>query len=541
MVQMTSLLTYDVEIPDWPTLTGRQDAEFLLCDEGDESRAERALKLAGRIGRPQMPWQDANMRGVMAMDADEGLWLHPTAVVVATRQSGKTLSNAELRIIAGAFDLHETTVYTAQRWLTAKAIYLRIKQAINGVPSLKRRVFGWTCSQGVAAFSVRHDDGSESTSIFITRTPEFRGPDKVDLVIYDEAYNLTDAEMSAISPTQLASLNPQTIYLSSAVNQEIHPNGVMLTTIRHRALEAIKRGDGAHGLYYREHCAPLPDPSWTPEERQQVREDPATWRQANGSFGVIQTESKVRKLQTELSAKAFEVEILGWGDWPPVADATDRPLLKLWPALADENPSLISMHPQVIAIDQTPLSKVWSIAGATRRQDGFAHVEIGYSGKAQLTQIVEYIVDVVAEADPAAVVIDQMSPAIALKPLLMEAGIEPVLTNASDLAIACLGFLHAAEADEVSHSDQKVLNDSVSVTVKAPLQGGRWKWGALSGGHIAHTMSSTLAHWGLLMFHRPKKAAPPPLTESADQSRDDRNMGGNRSEMGDFDPMTAAF
>jgi hypothetical protein len=102
--------------------------------------------------------------------------------------------------------------------------------------------------------------------------------------------------ISVRSSGVLASRNPQTIYLSSAVNQEIHVNGRVLASIRHRALEAIRAGKRHIGLYFAEHAAPPPPDDIDDAERRGIREDPETWRLANPSYGVIQTEAKVRKL-----------------------------------------------------------------------------------------------------------------------------------------------------------------------------------------------------------------------------------------------------
>lgn len=531
---MTSSLVSEpdeLEFPDWPTLVGRQDPEYLLCDEGDQSIADSAVELASRVDRPQMPWQESTLRGVLTLN-DDGKLMHPTAVIVCPRQNGKTLSAAELRILYGAFKRGETIVYTAQRWMTAKAIYLRVKQLINSVPSLKRRAFGWTCSQGSAGFSVQHDDDTVSTAIFITRSGDFRGPDRVDLVIYDEAYNLTDAEMAAISPTQLAASDPQTIYLSSAVNQEIHPNGRALAGIRRRALEAIELDRTAQGLYYAEYMAPPPPDGISEAERRAIREDPATWRKANPSYGVIQNEAKVRKLLTELSPKAFEVECLGWGDWPTDGDG-ERPLGRdRWLPLAGA-PRFARATAATIGVDRDPMTREWSISGAQRAIDGRIHTEIGWRGKVQPTEVVAKLMTIIGEIDPDAIAIASDSPASVLVPLLVDRGIEPVLMNLTDRAIACEGLLEAAIASQISHSDQRFLNDSAFSAIKKLLPGGRFVWDKAVGGSIVHLNAITWAHWALLSFGITVSPPPPPMT--------DTKSGRYEPVSSEFDPMTAAF
>lgn len=519
--------------PEWPTLVGRQEPEHLLVDVGDQSEAEKAITLATRVRKAQLPWQEATLRGVLTLEPD-GLFTHPTSVIIACRQNGKTLSAAELRIVFGAFARGETVVYSAQRWITAKAIYLRIKQLVNSRPSLKRRAFGWVCSQGVARFTVRQDDGSENVVMFITRSGDFRGPDKIDLVIYDEAYNLTDSEMSAISPTQLAAPNPQTVYLSSAVNQEIHANGQVLALIRDRALKAIRAGATRTGLYYAEYAAPAPADDLPDGQRRRLREDPATWRLANPSYGVIQTEAKVRKLLIELSAKSFEVEVLGWGDWPPVGENALKVFTEgSWAARCDESPELFNQYPRVLGVDRSPVTKAWAIGGAQHLRGGGAHVEIGWSGMGSPTSVAERLVDIITDADPDALVIDARSPAAVLKPYLVEAGIEPVITNTTQLALYCAGFYEAFDAEQISHSGQQILTDSVTTAVKRELPGpgGRYAW---DGPQVVQLMAVTLAHGGLL-----EHSAPP--TRSAAPLADNEIETSGADFEREFDAMNAPF
>jgi hypothetical protein len=125
----------------------------------------------------------------------------------------------------------------------------------------------------------------------------------------------------------------------------------------------------------------------------------------------------------------------------------------------------------------------------------------------------EYLIDLVGEADPVALVIDARSPAAILKPYLVEAGIEPVITNAPELAMACEGLVEAVIAGQVTHSGQQILTDSVVSAVKRELPGGRFAWGKPAGGAIVQIVAVTLAHWGLLTFSTPPKRSLPPMSD----------------------------
>jgi Phage Terminase len=494
----------------WPTLTGHQEAYNLVLDDGDQSEAEKALTFYERINREQIPWQEDVTRGILTLEPD-GLFTHPTAVVIACRQNGKSLSAAELRILYGLFLRGEKIVYSAQRWSTAESIFKRLKRLIESRPSLKRRMVRQTCSQGQASIELE----SGASAGFITRSLDAgRGFDQIDVIIYDEAYNLKDAETAALSPTQLASKNPQTIYLSSAVNQEVHANGQVLAGIRYRALEAIKTSATRTGLYYAEYMAPPPPEGCSESDRRRIREDPETWRLANPSYGVIQTEAKVRKLLTELGPKSFEVEILGWGDWPEVAGSHRLIDPDFWNDLTDPNPKVVSPYPRVIGVDLAPVSRTWSISGTQYTENGATYGEVSFSDKASPTDVVEKLIGIITDSDPAALLIQQQSPAAVLKPLLDAAGIEPVIVNQSEFAVACEGFLEAVLSGQFAHNGWQSLADSVAATVKKDLPGGRFIWSSDGGGSIVHLMSMTLAHFGLLTYARPQKHSPPPLADS---------------------------
>lgn len=526
---MTISLDYD----GWPSLEGRQEPAYLLADEGDQSEADKAVTLATRVRKAQMPWQEATLRGLLSLKSD-GVFTHPVGVVIAPRQNGKTLSAAELRILFGAFQRCETIVYSAQRWITAKAIYLRLKTLINSRPSLKHRTFGWLCSQGVAGFTVRHDDGTESTTMFITRSADFRGPDEIDLVIYDEAYNLTDGEIAAISPTQLAAKNPQTIYLSSAVNQQVHPNGDVLARLRRRALAAIAGEQGRIGLYYREHAAPEPPKGISETERKLIREDPETHKVANPSYGVIHSHAKVMKLLTELSAKAFEVEVLGWGDWPTDVDNMPKLIdVQKWQGWAVPNPRLIGSR--AVAIDRDPESLEWIATAAQHAEDGRIFIEVGYcTAAASSLAVVKHVVAVTTDLNPVALVMDSRSDAASLKPDLVDAGIEPTLTNTTEYGHACTGFLNDALDGRLAHGNQSILNAAIGAAERRDLPRGGFIWQQTPGMGVLR--AATLARWALLEFgtvtKRKTVAARSGLTTTTPAARHSTN---------DYDAMSVAF
>jgi phage terminase large subunit-like protein len=203
-------MTISTAYSDWPSLTGRQEPHAISEFDGSGELGEKALTLAGRVGRRSMPWQVRLLFAILRVEPG-GLWTHSDVVIICPRQNGKTLI-VMLRILFGLFVLNERIIYTAQRWKTAEDVYKRLWTIIRIRRSLLRRVTRHTLSQGNGEIELV----SGGKVLFCTRSADAgRGFDEVDLIVYDEAYNLTEADTSALNPTQMASRNPQTIYTST--------------------------------------------------------------------------------------------------------------------------------------------------------------------------------------------------------------------------------------------------------------------------------------------------------------------------------------
>ena len=472
----------DIIAKEWPNLEGRQTPASMCFTRGENELAAKACLLAKRAGRIRaMPWQTWSLEQIMAK-SPEGTWANPECCLIVPRQNGKSLILV-IRVLYGLFKLGENIIFSAQQWETAKALWKRTWAIVKTTPWLNKLVDSHTCSQGRGTIEL----ASGAKVVFTTRSANAgRGLDKVDLVIYDEAYDLTEADMAALSPTKMAADDPQTIYTSSAVNQEQHPNGYVLAAVRERMLA------GEEGLFGAEWMAP--------EELD--RSEPSTWRWANPSFGVIQS---VKKLAAEFKAmatgagrKSFDVEYLGRGDWPsevvelePIIDPT------LWGEMAQANPPV---HGSIaLGVDMTADQKWVTIAAATWTDDDRVRLEVGYHD-APSKAVIAKLLDLIGRWDPCVLVINGSSPAKALVPDLANAGIEPELTNSSQMTEACSGFYTAAVNHELSHADDPRLTDALMGADKHEFTGGAWNWDYRSNTVLSPLQAATLAFWGLQAF-----------------------------------------
>jgi hypothetical protein len=443
-------------VGEWPRLTGRQEPTFESAFDGDESYGDAASKLAYRVGMRQMPFQWRTTRKILSRQSD-GLWTHPDACLICVRQVGKT-EIALVRIMFGLFILDERIVFSSQRWLSAERVFQRLKSTIERRPSLWRRLAKDPSSSSSRA--VIELKSGACITLGVRSGDLGRGLDRVDTLLLDESYNLTDPELGALSPTQLASKNPQTIYLSTPVDVDTQPNCHVIAGIR-------RRGHAREpGLYLAE---------WGAEEGM-ARDDPSTWAYSIPSYGEIHTEAKVRSLLrkavTPDGLRLFDADIIGKGNWPRDESEIGRVIsADVWASMADPAPELVG--PIAVAVDRSQDRKTWAICAAQRTVEGKIHLECApYQHLSSTADVVNKLIDIVCLWDPCVITCDSRSAAAVIRPHLVECEIEPTMTNTTELVLAAGSLLDAVEAGTLSHSNQAPLNDGAVSATKRPLGAG---------------------------------------------------------------------
>ncbi len=507
----------------FPTLTGRQAPHHLSVFAGDERHGRAAVTLAGRLSRdPFMPWQCGHLRAIMRQTVD-GMWTHGDAVLLCPRQNGKS-EILLFRCLYGLAVLAEKILYTVQRWDTGRDLHERMVAIIESSASLRARLARKpTLSQGRGTIVFRNG----AKMVISTRSADVgRGLTKIDLLIYDEAYNLDSATSAAVDYAQMASSNPQTIYTSTAVYAPHHPKGFVLTDMRAAGLA------GAAGIYFAEHMAP----------RSMPHDAIATWQYGNPSYGIIQTAAKVlkllRKATTAAGVTIFGVEALGRGVWP-VRDE-DRPALipsDVWARMRDPRPRLVGHR--AVAFDMTPDRSTLTVSAAQWTAGDRVHLDIGYHGPA--TQLaVPYIAGLVGRMDPRALIVDRASPAASYVQELINAGIDPTLTDTPEMAQATGDFYDKSMARLLNHTGDPVLADAVEGAIKRDLPGGGWAWDRRGANVISPVVAGTLATWGLLRF-----GTRAPVEQTVVTRRDAAparsRPGAGRTHTGAVDFATAGF
>lgn len=402
--------------------------------------------------------------------------------LVCARQNGKG-AILEARELAGALLLGEKLiVHSAHEFKTAKEAMRRLEMLLAeaGEPYRANR------SHGEESIEFKN---TGARVMFQTRTKAAGRGLSGDLVILDEAMILSSDAVGALLPTMSARPNPQIWYTGSAVDQAIHANGLVFSSVRERGLAGE-------------------DPSlcwleWSCDDNADL-DDPKQYAISNPGMGHRISLDHIRNERRALvhQPKVFAVERLSIGDWPSMSDALSEIPGDAWSEMACSEPLLTGVR--TIAVHRSRDRRRWAVAAAQRTSDNRVHVELGPVHEGSHTDVAEYLVDKVGQWNPVSLVIDRKSSAMVLEPLLLDAGIEPTITNSSDLSLACGGFLDDVLSGLVSHSNQPALTEAVAGATKRDLPGGGFAWNEGADGVVtAPLVAATLAHWALVSLSRP--------------------------------------
>ncbi|MFE6305026.1 hypothetical protein [Nocardiopsis sp. NPDC057823] len=476
-------------------LVGEQRPRLWTAPPRISSAGQEAVELAATAGLILDPWEAWVLDESLGERAD-GTWAASSVAVVVPRQNGKG-SILEARELAGLFLFGEKTIiHSAHEFKTSKEAFLRIRGLIERTPDLAKRVARFALSHGEEGVHLK--DGRRL--LFATRSSGGGRGFSGDVVILDEAYNLTDAGMAALIPTLGTAENPQTWYTTSSPDKNLAPCEV-ISRVRERAL-----GDNPGRLAYFEWSID-PHTDFCPadcDEHDDV-DDPESVRRANPGLGIRLNPESVENEQAMLSPTDFARERLGVGNW----HSTGRSWLVIsqehWEAIADLDSD--PLDPVCFALACTPDLSYGCIAVAGAREDGLLHTEITSADEEQLDHrpgigwMVERAKHLQDTWGPCAFVVDRGGPAGALIPRLEEAGVETLSPSTREYAGACMTYYSGAVPREgnppiLRHRDQAPLNAAVAgVTWRDLADLKAWnRRGAVTD--ISPLEASTLAVWG---------------------------------------------
>ena len=475
-------------------LVGAQTPRIHVVPPYVSSAGKEAIEVAEVAGLQLDPWEKLSLTDALGETA-EGRWAAFRIGLEAARQNGKGAIE-EARELAGLFAFGERLIiHSAHEQITATEHFVRMLNLMEGVPEFDRRILKVVRGKGSEAIKLR----GGYRIFFKTRTGSGGRGLTGDLVVLDEAMELSSATMAALVPTMAARSmigDPQLWFVGSAVDQEKHEHGVEFARVRADALAGVER------LAYFGWNAPFDHPDELTEADLDDRE---LWAMSNPGLGIRISDEYIADERRTLGAREFAVERLGVGDWP-VTDGTGEQVidLEVWKALKDLRSRIVGL--KCFAFDVKPDRSRAAIAVAGLRRDGKSHVEIA-EHLLGTDWVEDWIVERVDKHEPVAVVCDEKGPAGSLVPGLEDRGVEIVTVSAGEHAQACGMLFDAVGNGALCHLGTPELEAAVRGAAKRPL-GDAWAWSRINSAvDISPLVAVTLAHWGNAT-QKPKASKP---------------------------------
>lgn len=464
------------------SLQGDQRPSVCSIPPCDSSAGDEAVELSRMAGLELDPWEEFVLRQAL-LERDGGRWAAFEVGLCVSRQNGKG-AILEARELAGLFLLGEKMItHSAHQFDTSLEAFRRLLELIESTPDFDKRVK-----------RVSRSHGEEGIELFGGQRIRFRTRTKGggrgfsgDLLIYDEAMELSEKAHGALLPILSARPNPQVWYTGSAVDQEVHDNGIVFARVRERGLA----GDDP-GLAYFEWSVDAESPDAVDEE---TARDPEAWARANPALGIRISPEYIANEQRSLDARTFAVERLGIGDWPRTDGLTAQVIdSAVWKAGFDEKSK--PLDPVCIAFDVTPNRSRAAIMAAGLRADGKRHLET-IEHKKGTQWVPDRLLELVERHEPAALLCDGRGPAASLLAQLEALGLEIEVLAANDYARACGSFYDLVEDDMVRHLGTPEIAAAIAGAAQRPL-GDAWAWSRkASSVDISPLVAGTIAIWGV--------------------------------------------
>lgn len=471
-------------------LLGAQEPRICWVPEYATTIGDEAADFVAQAGLVLDPWQAFVLRHSLGTRPD-GKWAAFEVGACVPRQNGKG-GILEARELTGLYLLNEELItHSAHMFDTSLEAFRRLRGVIEGRDELSRRVKRFINSHGEEGIELHGPPGRRRTGgqrvRFRTRTKGGGRGFSGDTLIFDEDMILPESTLGALFFTLSARPNPQLWYTGSAVDQEVHEDGIVKARLRDRAL---KGGDPS--LMYVEWSLDVESPDDVDDE---LATDPEAWAQTNPGLGIRISLEHVAKEQRSIAARTFAVERLNVGDWPDLdPGAEDRKLdPEAFAALKDEASTIAG--PVVFAFDVRPDRSYSSIGVAGKRADALGHVEV-VDRRAGTRWVVDRLIELTKKHEAAKVLCDGKSPAASLLKECDSKGLTVEVVDAQEYAQACGRFVDAVNAEALRHLGTQELQAAVAGLTTRPL-GDAWAWSRKSSKvDISPLVVVTLALWG---------------------------------------------
>lgn len=401
-----------------------------------------AVALASSYGLTADDWQ-ADVLADWLRRSRAGRWSAATCGLAVPRQNGKN-AVIEIRELFGMVLLGERILHTAHEVKTARKAFIRIASFFENerdYPELAGMVREIRKTNGQEAVLLANGGGIE----FIARSRGSGRGFTVDVLVCDEAQDLTDEELAALLPTISAAplANPQVILTGTPPDPAKRSQGEVFRRVRSDG--EGKRDPRLAWSDFGVTDGPLPDVN-----------DRALWYAANPALGGRLNVAEVERELGLMAPETFARERLGWwGD--PEADEAGPIDLREWAVLTAVDPERVTSC--TIALDVSPDRRSAAIGLAGLSGD---RVLVAVEAAGGSSWVVPKLRQILAEKRVVEVSLYPRSQAGALIPDLVAAGIKFTALTAGDMGQACSGFQVGVKERSLAHVAQAELDRAVA-------------------------------------------------------------------------------
>ncbi len=429
---MSSLLD---EKPD-AGLRGSEQPRIWSFPPAVSSAGDEVAEFVEQFGLDLFPWQRLVLRTALG-ERKDGRWAASEVGLVVPRQNGKG-SVIEARELGGLFLLGERTMtHTAHEFKTAVEAFRRIRTIIDGSDELTRRVKAIIKMPNPTIELV-----SGARLMFVARSGGSGRGFSGDVVILDEAYDLTQDQMDALVPTLTTAENPQIWYTSSAGKS----HSEVLAKVRRRGVE------GSRTLAYMEYSVAEPEPGEVPLDP----DDPRLIAQANPSYPLFPDDDYLATEAGSLSVQGRLRERLGVFDAALGVGLFD---MDVWNGSRCLDPSSKIAGRVFLGVEVAQDQSWAAIDAAGLRDDGKLHVQVA-EYRPGTDWIPAKVLELTVSGRPR-VALCPNTPAGALIGPLKRAGVLVDELSAADYAQACASFHTLYREDGLRHLGQREMDVSV--------------------------------------------------------------------------------
>ncbi len=463
----------------------------MLSSDGDD-----AAELMEGMGMSLFPWQRDILNAWCARDSRD-MPSYTTGGVSVPRQNGK---NAVLE----AYEFYELAIcgahvlHTAHRVKTAKKAFQRLVRYFNDRkhPDVSGLVDKVRYTNGEEAIFLKNGGSIE----FSARSRAgARGFDDIQIVVFDEAQDLTDDQLSAIMYTMAASSTGyrQMLYLGTPPDPS--SPGTVFRRTRDRALN----GDAERFCWH----------EWGCEERPRNGSTFADLLDevyaCNPSMGYTLSESFTEDEFGSADLEGFACERLGWWRVTLVDEN-----LALDPAKWAECSIPVEDAPKdgklAFGVKFTSDGKTYALSAAMLGETPYVELIDVHGTSRGVSKLAEWLVERKGRA--AAVIVDGRAGAQALLQQLRDNGMpkRAIMECSTKTAIAAAsGFVDAVNSREVSHIASPAMDDSATKSLKRVIgRNGAFGFGDGIDSISAPVESAALALWAVKNTKRdPKRKA----------------------------------